>query len=101
MSYTKFNRIFYKLINTILVILIGISLFFSLQSDILSIDKLSNLFIKFLFYFLIVLFISILFVKKKYLKSILIGLHKQESYIFWILFLSVFLYQLFLLLLCQ
>lgn len=97
MSYTKFNRIFYKLINTILVILIGISLFFSLQSDILSIDKLTNLFIKFLFYFFIVLFISILFVKKKYLKSILIGLHKQESYIFWILFLSVFLYQVFLL----
>ena len=51
MSYTKFNRIFYKLINTILVILIGISLFFSLQSDILSIDKLTNLFIKFFILF--------------------------------------------------
>ncbi|MSD83550.1 hypothetical protein GKC32_04530 [Lactobacillus curvatus] len=97
MSYTKYNRIFYKLINTSLVILVGISLFFSMQSDVLSLDKLSNLFIKFLFFLLLLLFGSILFLKKSHLKSLLIWGHKQESYIFWIFFLFVFLYQLFLL----
>lgn len=89
-------KFIYRAINMAVLMLLCLSLFLSLQSEILYIDKLAYKFIAFLFFLFLFFYVLLLFFNKKNLIKILNIIKKEEATIFWSFFIFCIFYQLFL-----
>lgn len=97
MSHSRLIQSIYKIINIAVVIFIGVSFFFSMQSRTLSFDGLTDKFVGVLFFFLVLIFLSLLIFKNSNIVVLLDWLKQNQKRIFWLIFTFVVVYQLVLL----
>lgn len=96
-NYIIFKNFLYRAIRLSIFMLLSLSLFYSIQSETLYLDKLAYKFIVFLFCMLIATFIFLLLVNKTVLKEFFILFKRYEKRIFWSFFVLCIFYQIFLL----
>ncbi|WP_125651571.1 glycosyltransferase family protein [Lapidilactobacillus gannanensis] len=97
MIYSKLGKVTGLLIRAVTIIAVVVSFFFSMQSNILLLDKLSKGFTVFLGLFLIASYLAIVFLRRKNIEFLFGLLKRHQKEIYLMSFIFVIVYQVILL----